>query len=390
MGHRISSTLVWFPLLWGAFAFGQPAGIPPPLPAVAEAGGAPFDKQKGRDCPTLQSPERCSEAEWRLWADLRAGPVTAAEPAPTMGRGDSPQGRCGLGVSFNNTSAQVLSILEGSPAAMAGIVAGDIIGTVDGVFTMSARQVQQQIASHECGEQLDLGLVNMARPTEWKHVTVTLGNIGTDRVPSEIAPDVRPAASAAATSNRDAPPSEERSTATAAQVAAGVAAYEAAVATAKAGVGGTRVTSPSEGAPSGNRTYSGPEVSVGESPKQVASHVEVAPENAAKGESAAPKAVNQPISLTKVQLQVVMKGVRERLKDPDSAKFGEIRASKQRETTVCGYVNAKNSFGGYVGKSRFIGLLYGGAFVLVAIGSDEISGESTLEVCRSNYGISLP
>lgn len=38
------------------------------------------------------------------------------------------------------------------------------------------------------------------------------------------------------------------------------------------------------------------------------------------------------------------------LKDPDSAKFRNV---KVKWDTVCGEVNAKNSFGGYVGYRRF-------------------------------------
>lgn len=44
--------------------------------------------------------------------------------------------------------------------------------------------------------------------------------------------------------------------------------------------------------------------------------------------------------------------IKEKLKDPSSAKFsGEFVG---RNGSVCGYVNAKNSFGGYTGESRYI------------------------------------
>lgn len=39
------------------------------------------------------------------------------------------------------------------------------------------------------------------------------------------------------------------------------------------------------------------------------------------------------------------------LKDPDSAKFREILSTKER---ICGQINSKNSYGGYVGFKRFI------------------------------------
>jgi len=39
------------------------------------------------------------------------------------------------------------------------------------------------------------------------------------------------------------------------------------------------------------------------------------------------------------------------LKDPDSAKFGNVFFG--RKATICGTVNAKNSFGGYTGAQVF-------------------------------------
>lgn len=44
--------------------------------------------------------------------------------------------------------------------------------------------------------------------------------------------------------------------------------------------------------------------------------------------------------------------VRAALKDPDSAKFSNVRV-KEGTAFVCGQVNAKNSFGGYVGPIPF-------------------------------------
>ncbi|WP_243077748.1 hypothetical protein [Pantoea sp. MQR6] len=46
--------------------------------------------------------------------------------------------------------------------------------------------------------------------------------------------------------------------------------------------------------------------------------------------------------------------VRETLKDPDSAKFESFfRESSDGEGYVCGTINAKNSYGGYTGRSNF-------------------------------------
>ena len=44
--------------------------------------------------------------------------------------------------------------------------------------------------------------------------------------------------------------------------------------------------------------------------------------------------------------------VRSSLKDPTSAQFSKVTVS-DIGIFVCGYVNAKNSFGGYVGPTRF-------------------------------------
>ena len=51
----------------------------------------------------------------------------------------------------------------------------------------------------------------------------------------------------------------------------------------------------------------------------------------------------------------VMAGVKDRLRDPESARFEGIYAMKgsNGKLNYCGYVNSKNSFGGYTGKSQF-------------------------------------
>ena len=47
--------------------------------------------------------------------------------------------------------------------------------------------------------------------------------------------------------------------------------------------------------------------------------------------------------------------VKKGLKDPDSAKFQNLRLTDYGNgKVVCGEVNAKNSYGGYVGHKRFV------------------------------------
>jgi hypothetical protein len=58
---------------------------------------------------------------------------------------------------------------------------------------------------------------------------------------------------------------------------------------------------------------------------------------------------------------VVEAAVRAQLRDPQSAVFRDLSATNDRKIgtspaglVVCGYVNAKNSFGGFIGEKPFI------------------------------------
>lgn len=63
--------------------------------------------------------------------------------------------------------------------------------------------------------------------------------------------------------------------------------------------------------------------------------------------------------------------VREKFRDPESARFKDLMATQlpgQSRPTICGSVNAKNAYGGYVGYRRFmanpdVALLWGGRVV---------------------------
>lgn len=65
-----------------------------------------------------------------------------------------------------------------------------------------------------------------------------------------------------------------------------------------------------------------------------------------------------PVALTPAHEQAVKAGIASRLKDPESAKFGPTMvAARSKETgtvRVCGTVNARNSYGGYGGETRFV------------------------------------
>jgi len=58
---------------------------------------------------------------------------------------------------------------------------------------------------------------------------------------------------------------------------------------------------------------------------------------------------------------MVQEAVRAQLKDPYSAMFGSNRViarvrNGNQEFVICGYVNSKNSFGGYVGMQPYVGV----------------------------------
>jgi PDZ domain len=217
------------------------------LVVLATAGSPGYAEESSpRDCPAVQLPDRCSEAEWRLWASPGGPEVKVAAPAPknvpevrsTSGAPESsnrnlpPVGNtptpteaqvavgmaayesalaagraglgsaqamapseggrseaqvaaiCGLGVYFGNGSAQVTSVIKGSAADSAGIVAGDIIGAVNGLFTTSVSQIDQALKAYTCGDKLTLSVLNISKSRDLRNVSVTLGNVLFDK-PSE-------------------------------------------------------------------------------------------------------------------------------------------------------------------------------------------------------------
>ena len=58
---------------------------------------------------------------------------------------------------------------------------------------------------------------------------------------------------------------------------------------------------------------------------------------------------------TAIEIEYTKALVLNQLKDPESALFGEFWALKGSNglRSICGYVNAKNSFGGYTGRKMF-------------------------------------
>jgi hypothetical protein len=83
--------------------------------------------------------------------------------------------------------------------------------------------------------------------------------------------------------------------------------------------------------------------------------------------------------------------VRATLKDPSSAQFGRVWAAGDSQRVACGFVNAKNSFGGYTGEELFIAA--GGAALLrsqieAMRGEDRVRARALLAVCDTVYPFS--
>jgi hypothetical protein len=97
-----------------------------------------------------------------------------------------------------------------------------------------------------------------------------------------------------------------------------------------------------------------------------------------------------PTTLDDGMKKTVQTAVTATLKDPNSAMFGAMQAGLRPDgiILVCGYVNAKNSFGGYTGNKLFEGLLYirpqGNAFIVTGMGGTSDEDFAVGVVCRSS------
>lgn len=102
-----------------------------------------------------------------------------------------------------------------------------------------------------------------------------------------------------------------------------------------------------------------------------------------------------PYALNEKEIEIVKSGVRDSLKDPASALFrGQFKAARGSKGTiyVCGLVNARNSFGGYVGDKPFIGILAtapggkGASFTVADMGGTDTDTFVTAGMCKT-YGV---
>jgi hypothetical protein len=94
------------------------------------------------------------------------------------------------------------------------------------------------------------------------------------------------------------------------------------------------------------------------------------------------------VQLSPVEQAAWFNSVRSTLKDPESARFGKTVAGKTAKgvMVVCGWVNAKNSFGGYTGQQPFTGVYMSNQnrFEVLPQDGSEIQQRITLKVCADD------
>ena len=107
-------------------------------------------------------------------------------------------------------------------------------------------------------------------------------------------------------------------------------------------------------------------------------------------ESAAPPSF-QAYDLTTFDHEKIQRSVRAELRDPKTAVFYEIFATREvgrpDMAYVCGYLNARNGFDVYIGRRPFFGILdlRRTFFQPVAVGK---SVDYTIEMCRT-FGVDV-
>lgn len=92
-----------------------------------------------------------------------------------------------------------------------------------------------------------------------------------------------------------------------------------------------------------------------------------------------------PYSLSKKEVSLVKRDVASALKDPNSARFGRIAAAKKDSdvVVVCGFVNGRNSYGGYTGEKPFMGVLTANGFLVGSIaGASDSDYIATVRTCQ--------
>ena len=98
-------------------------------------------------------------------------------------------------------------------------------------------------------------------------------------------------------------------------------------------------------------------------------------------------------SLSKAQIKAVEDGVKRKLRDPESARFGRYAAAKQSDGSivVCGWVNSKNGYGGYAGFGPYYGVLFDKplGYEAKTVANGELGITGVTRYCRED-GVQLP
>jgi hypothetical protein len=92
-----------------------------------------------------------------------------------------------------------------------------------------------------------------------------------------------------------------------------------------------------------------------------------------------------PHQMTAAETKSFEAGLRNSMKDPDSTRIGNVYASRSASTNtiaICGYVNAKNSYGGYSGDKPFVGAMVGDTFILQLVDNSEFGVKLIRDQCR--------
>ena len=102
----------------------------------------------------------------------------------------------------------------------------------------------------------------------------------------------------------------------------------------------------------------------------------------------------EPIELTDDQLALVKEEAANAMKDPQSAQFRNIRAAmvtfegQSPKIDVCGEMNARNAFGGYVGFKTFYGFFEDdGSFRFLSVDPANSSIGGARYTCETRLGI---
>lgn len=102
---------------------------------------------------------------------------------------------------------------------------------------------------------------------------------------------------------------------------------------------------------------------------------------------------SEPVTLTSAQVAAIESGVKAKLKDPNSAMFGRMAGALNPDDGliyVCGYVNSRNSFGGYVGDTLFYGAMTTSPLYFAALhfGGNTDDHEIAVTLC-TRHGVPL-